>query len=106
MPVPTITLGDQTYTANKPKAGLWRKLIRFNQQFAKKDLSQDEEAYNEMLELMAGCFNNPDVTPQAIEDGLDLDQLLPKFTEISQWVSTLVQGKAEQFPNGETPAGS
>lgn len=105
MPVPQIELNGKTYTANKPKVRLWRKLIKFNSTFAKENLMENEEAYNEMLSLMAECFNHPDVTPEAIEDGLDIDQLMPKFTEISTWVGQLVSGKVQQLPNGETPAG-
>ena len=99
MLAPTITLNGKDYTAGTPKAGVWRKIIKFNNNFANKNLAQDEEAYEEMLNLIAIGFNNKEVTPELIEDGLDLDELMPKFTEISTWIGSIVNSKVKQLPN-------
>ena len=49
--------------------------------------------------LISIGFNNKEVTPELIEDGLDLDELMPKFTEISTWIGSIVNSKVKQLPN-------
>ena len=101
---PKITLNDKTYTATKPKAKLWREIIKFNKTFEGKDLSKDESALDQMFDLISQSFGNPDITPETIENELDLDELMPKFTEICEWVAKLVAGKSAELPNSPAPA--
>jgi len=102
--LPKITLDGKTYTAAKPKAKLWREMIKFNHAFAGKDLSKDDQALDQIFTLIAGAIGNPEVTPETIENGLDLDELMPKFAEICEWVARVVGGKSAELPNVQTPA--
>lgn len=103
---PKITLNGKEYRANKPTVGLWRKIIKFNNDFSAKNIAVDEEAYDQMLALLAEGFNNPDVNPDSIEKGLPIDELMPKFLEVTSWIGALVNGKGTELPNGENSAGS
>jgi len=99
MLAPTITLNDKEYTCSTPKTKIWRKIIKFNNNFADKNLGRDEEAYEEMLNLIAISFNNKEVTPETIEDSLDLDELMPLYKEISDWLGNIIGSKVKQLPN-------
>jgi len=102
---PKINLNGREYTANKPKVGIWRKIIKFNNNIGDKNIATDEEAYNELLSLLVEGFNNPEVTAESIEAGLDIDRLMPAFQDMSRWIGNLVADKAAQLPNGPDPAG-
>jgi hypothetical protein len=101
---PKIILNGKTYTAIKPKAKLWREIIKFNNTFTAKNLSTDENALDQTLKLISDAFKNQEVTPELIENELDLDELMPKFTEICEWVAKLVAGKSVELPNSPAPA--
>ncbi len=102
MNAPIITLDGKTYTAGKPKVKLWRETIKFKETFAKVSV-EDEKAIDEMLRLLESAFGNPEVTAAAIEEYLDLDQLVPTFFNLMAWVQDEVAGKAAQLPNVQGP---
>ena len=101
---PKIILNGKTYTAAKPKAKLWREMIKFTNTFKEKDISRDDGALDQIFELISITFKNQEVTPEVIENELDLDELMPKFTEICEWVGQLVAGKSAELPNAQAPA--
>ena len=101
---PKIILNGKTYTAPKPKAKLWREMIKFNNTFKEKNIAEDESALDQIYNLISDVFSHQEVTPEAIEDGLDLDELMPKFTEICEWVAQIVAGKSAELPNSQAPA--
>lgn len=102
---PKIVLSGKTYTATTPKARLWRELVKFNNTFGEKDVAKDESALDQIYGLISQAFNNPEVTSEAVENGIDLDELMPKFTEICEWVARIVTGKSAELPNAQAPAG-
>jgi hypothetical protein len=102
MNAPTITLNGKTYTAPSPKVKMWRQFVKFQEVRDKMDTQQ---ALDEMLRLIAEAFNHPDVTPQAIEENLGLEDFLPIFNEISSWIGQIVTMKINQLPNAQKPTG-
>ncbi len=100
MKKPEITLSkevdgevvSETYTAKPPKMKLWRKIVKFNQDFSTKDLHKDMDAYEAMLDLIAACYGQNEITPEAIEENLDLSELVPTLEEITTWVAEIMQG--------------
>jgi len=103
MSTPTIELNGKTYIAAKPKTAIWRKFVKFNNTFANKNIVQDKEVYFELIDLIASGFNNPEVNAESIENGLDLDEFMPKFIEINLWIGKLVSSKINQLPNEKNP---
>jgi hypothetical protein len=98
MDAPTITLDGKKYTAGKPKVKLWREVVRFKEKFANVGM-ENETAIDEMLRLMSVCFSNPEVTTEAIEEHLDLDQLSEVFGRIMLWIQEEINGKVSKIPN-------
>ena len=107
MKTPKITLAGKQYKANKPSAGIFRKIIKFNSNSSNKNLALNEDAYDEILTLIVEGFSHPAVTIESIEakDGLPVDEVMPKFKEIATWVSLLFAGKVAEIPKAQTPAG-
>jgi hypothetical protein len=99
----TITLNDKTYTAPKPKVKLWRELTKFQEMNDGKDLNK---VLDEVLLLISKAFNHPDITPESIEENMDLDEILPTWYQVVAWVNNAVNSKLQQLPNTHTPTAS
>lgn len=99
---PTITLQGKTYTAPDPKVKLWREVTKFKDKFSDK-AQGDQEALSEMERLISAAFNHPEVSVEAIEDELDLDEFVPLFYQIAGWVADVVSRKMKELPNGVEP---
>ena len=99
MESPSIRIEGKTYKAKPPKVKLWRKIVKFNKNFGQVDnLHENIEAYEAMLELLADCFNVEQVTPDAIEDNLDLGELMPTFQDVTTWVGEILQEASKGVP--------
>jgi len=100
MQAPTIKVDGKSFTARKPKAKIWRKVVAFNRGYSQvDDLHSNEEAYEAMITLIADCFNSDAITPEVVEDNLDIDEMIPKLAEVTAWVAHLVAGKSAQVPS-------
>ncbi len=99
MQAPTITIEGKKYKANKPKVKLWRQIVEFNKNFGQvEDFNSNIDSYDAMLELLANCFNVPEVTTESIENHVDLDQLLPMFQDVTTWVGGLLSESSAGLP--------
>ncbi len=99
MEAPTIIIDGKKHRAIKPKVRLWRKIVEFNKLYSKlDDFHSNLDAYDAMLNLLRECFGNPDITSEAIEENLDLSELMPKFIEVTNWVAALLESNAQQIP--------
>jgi hypothetical protein len=104
MNAPQILVGNKKITMPKPKIKLWRQLIKFTEKQQSGELS-NEEALDEMIELVVVAFNSPEVTKETVEDNVDFDELTTIFTHMAQQVAAVVKVKTAQFPNAVTPTG-
>ena len=103
MTAPQILVGNRKITMPKPKIKLWRQLIKFTEQQQRGELD-GEQMLDEMTNLVVVAFNHPDVTPEAIEDNLDFEELVEIFTYLGEWVNQVAATKMGQIPNGGAPA--
>lgn len=103
----TIKLNEVEYKAKTPKTKLFRAVAKFNQQYKDKNILFDESALVAVFELIATAMGDPEITAQRIEDELDMDDLMPSFYLLSEWVGGMVSNKQKQIPkNAPTPAGT
>ena len=99
METPTIIIEGKKYKAGKPKVKLWRRIVDFNKHFGSMDdFHVNLEGYEAMLGLLAECFGNPDITPEAVEENLEINELLPKFQEVTTWIGELISGQTQNIP--------
>lgn len=102
METPTIKANNKTYKAAKPKAKVWRLLVKFQDRYgANPNVLQSEEAYNEMMELLAEMFNNKDVTVDFIEEHVDFDDIFTLFFKTERWLENEVSQKMAQVGEGK-----
>lgn len=102
MKTPTITLNGKTFTPAPPKVKLWREITKFKEKFSDA-LPTDEQALDEMEDLIVSAFNCSEITRETIDEQLNLGEFIPLFTQIAEWVAEVVTGKASELPNGDTP---
>jgi hypothetical protein len=98
MKTPTITLNGNTFKAKKPKVKMWRRLIKI--QNSQNELESDE-GLDELLDFFCVVFNDEKVTPDSIEENLDLDDFFTLFQDIGTWIGELVGAKTGEIPNGQ-----
>lgn len=96
MKTPTITIDGKVIKAKKPKVKMWRKLIKI--QNSVNELESDE-GLDELLDFFATVFKDERVTPDSIEENLELDQFFSLFKDIGQWIGQLVNAKTGEIPN-------
>ena len=102
---PSIKVGNKTYKAAKPKAKVWRLLVRFQDRHGTDpNVLESEEAYNEMMELLEKMFNNEDVTVDVLEEHVDFDEIFTLFYTIQNWLQQEVQKKMESVPSKNVSA--
>ncbi len=103
MSIPTIIVGEKKYKPKKPKVKLWRKIVEYNRKYGGEeevaDFHANIEIYEAILDLLAECFGNPEITPEIIEENVDLDELMPKFYEVTGWVAETLTQNAQQLPS-------
>lgn len=98
---PQIALNGKSYRAPAPKTKFWRQTIRFNE---KKPNIATEEGFDQAVQFIADVFQSPDVTPQSIEEGLEMSEFFAVFTSVNEWIQALSMGKMRQLPNAPAPA--
>jgi len=95
--IPTITIRDKTYEANKPKARIWRELCRFDED--KKNLPA-EEFLDAHAVIIAKVFDG--ITKDDILDELFIDEILTTYQDIFSWVASLITSKLGEIKNVES----
>jgi len=102
---PAITINGKKIVLPKPKIKLWRRMIKFSELQQSGEL-QGEDVLDEMIGLVETAFSNPEVTREAIEENVSMDDLVPLFDYIRDHVTGVAYTKASQIPkNGIAPAG-
>jgi hypothetical protein len=95
---PQITLNGKKYTALAPKMKLVKQCMHL------KEVDTESEAgWDSMVGIIVTAFNRPEITADAISDGLDLADLMPTINSIMTWIGEIMNHKNEQFPNAGTP---
>lgn len=95
-----IILNGKTYTAPNPKVKLWREITKFKEVNEGKDVN---EVLDDILTLISGAFKNPEVTPESIEENMDLEDILPTWLQVVDWVNQKINSKMTQLPNQVNP---
>jgi hypothetical protein len=57
-----------------------------------------------MLDIIATAFNNPEITPEVVEDNGNLKDLTIYFDYIKSKVTGTANAKAGQVPNVKAPS--
>ena len=98
---PTLKLDGTIYKAPKPKMRLLRKCMKFNSVGGN---IQTEEGYDMILDLICDTFRDQGVTPEVLEEKMDMDDLMPVVTDIVNWIGVKLNANIAESPNSQAPA--
>ena len=96
-----VTLNGETFHAERPKARVYRQLIRLQEKYGEVNLMSKEEVYDAYLDLAVDAFANPAVTKERIEDEMHSDELIQFLTDAITLIQGAVADKSEQLPKSK-----
>lgn len=94
-----IVINGKNHTASKPKAKIWREIMKFDEE---RTQLPNAEFIDKHAEIIASVF--PDVTAVMIIDNVDIDEIVPLYYEVFKWICGLLNSKLRKLPNAQTPA--
>jgi hypothetical protein len=95
---PKLIIDGKELIAKKPKAIFWRTIVKIEEELKSVD---DRDYITKYAELIGIVFG---LTTENVLNGLDIDEIRPKYIEICTWVIWLVNSKMEQIPkNAKSP---
>ena len=97
---PEIIIKDKKHHPGKPKAGVWRDVMEFDEG-RKKILAVD--FLDEHSKIISKVFAVPEVTPEAILDTLGIEDIIPLYFSCFSWVCEQINVRLEKLPNPQTP---
>ena len=93
MKAPTIKVGTKIYSV-RPGAKVWRAFLELQQS----ENTQDSlEGLNELYEFYAVSFGGQ-LTPEEIEDNLEIGRLYGLLMEIGKWITHTMQQNTKELP--------
>jgi len=100
MITPQIKANGKVYKAAKPKAKVWRLLVKFQEDHGENpNIMASEEAYDQMMTLLVAMFNNKEVDTAFLEEHLDFDELFDFFYSLQTWITDTVESKMGAIPS-------
>ena len=98
--IPTLKISDKTVTPSNPKMLVWRKFLAF---FDKDTRSMTlEDFIDAHVDLILCAFNRPEVTKEALDESLQISEVVPFTREIFRWLQGQVFAELDKLPNAET----
>ena len=93
MEKPTITINGKTYELPRPKCGVWRKLVTFEDEHGNFFVPDSIEKRCEFLaEIYGGVFSATDLL-----DNLFLDEIAQCYRDCVNFIISTVAGKYEKI---------
>jgi len=102
METPKIKIGSKTYTAKKPMAKMWRRLVKYRRDFGDPeklmtDADAEIEAIDELYSILADLLPD-EITADVLEEQTDLETLVDFSVQAMVWVELIIMGKAKEIP--------
>lgn len=97
--IPTLKIADKTVTPTNPKMLVWRKFLAF---FDKDTRSMTlEDFLDAHVDLIIYAFDSPEVTKEALDEALQISEVVPFTREIFRWLQGQVFAELDKLPNVE-----
>ncbi len=95
--IPSIIIGNETIYANENmKMRTWR-------QYLKKTTENDSDSIADLIlnaiDIIIIVFNNPKVTKEAIDENLSVDEVIPLFKKVNEFMQKLTFSKLSEQKN-------
>jgi hypothetical protein len=96
--VPVLKIDGKLY---KPKKRM--KLLRKFFRLRESDIDiESEEGLDQLYDFIVSCYNDPAVTPESIDENVDIDEFFILFRDLGQWLMYEMQKKFGELPNEKT----
>lgn len=98
MPEIKLTIKDKTYIAPKPKGKQWREWLKIREN---NKLIDTEEGFDDVLKLIASHFDNSEVTPEIIENYVDLTDIWELHRKVIESIVGTIERKRSELPKNQ-----
>ena len=99
---PQLIIGGKTIKPASPKMRVWREFLTFF------DRDKGEMPIDDFLsahvDLIVLAFGKPEVTKEAVEDSLEICEVVPFTRELFRWLQSQTFAKLVKLPNTPTEA--
>lgn len=99
MNTPKIKVNGKAVTPNPPKMVVWRRFLAFYDQ--DKTHMSVEEFLDAHVGLIVLAFGKPEVTQEAVDDALQISEVVPFTREIFSWLQEQIFAHLDKLPNAE-----
>ena len=97
---PQLIVGGKKVSPASPKMRAWREFLVFFD----KDKGQMpiDDFLNAHVNLIVLAFGKPEVTKEAVEDALEICEVVPFTRELFRWLQSQTFAKLVKLPNDQT----
>ena len=96
MEIPKIDLNGKTFIMSKIKNKLYKATMKLQEDINNINKS---EIYDNYIEIIVIAFNHPQVTFEAIDENIGLDEISGLFIDIQKYVSFIMSNKFAELKN-------
>ena len=97
---PQLIIGGKTVTPASPKMKVWREFLAFFDQDKGQMLIDD--FLDAHVRLIVLAFGKPEVTKEALDEALQISEVVPFTREIFRWLQGQVFAELDKLPNAAT----
>ena len=99
---PRLMINGKVVKPASPKMRVWREFLAFF------DRDKGEMPIDDFLsahvDLIVLAFGKPEVTKEAVEDNLEICEVVPFTRELFRWLQSQTFAKLVKLPNAQTEA--
>lgn len=100
---PSLTIGKKTIYPAPPKMKVWREFLAFfDQDQGKMSIDEFLDAH---INLIVLAFGRPEVTKEAVEESLEISEVVPLTRELFRWLQAQTFARLVNLPNVEAGTG-
>ena len=96
---PQLIIGGKVVKPASPKMRVWREFLAFF------DQDKGQMAIDDFLDahvrLIVLAFGKPEVTKEAVEDALEICEVVPFTRELFRWLQSQTFAKLVKLPNAQ-----
>ena len=97
---PKFTYRDREITPAPVKMRVWRELLKDSENETALDMGARMDAY---LRGIVKIFGRDEVTVEVLEDCLNVEDVIPLYSQCVQYVFGLAFAKLDKLPNADAP---
>ena len=97
---PQLVIDGKRVSPASPKMRVWREFLAFFDQ--DKGQMPIDDFLDAHVNLIVLAFGKPEVTKEAVEDSLEICEVVPFTRELFRWLQSQTFAKLVKLPNDQT----